>query len=141
MSGICPTLLPLPSNTQSQCQDNHGRRKFYPRSFRVSPSLCGISKPGKGDYDQLSTCLLSACIPLHQVPLLINHRYLIDGNLSDLTLIFGEKSWQIHKALACCHSKWFQKAVTSGFEVCGSSRRSKLQVTSSCRSRRAESSL
>jgi hypothetical protein len=37
--------------------------------------------------------------------------------LSDLTLNFGEKSWQIHKALACCHSKWFQKAVTIGFKV------------------------
>ncbi|KAF1828723.1 hypothetical protein BDW02DRAFT_593086 [Decorospora gaudefroyi] len=36
--------------------------------------------------------------------------YLIAGNLSDLTLTFGEKSWQIHKALACCHSTWFQKA-------------------------------
>ncbi|KAH8730762.1 hypothetical protein GQ44DRAFT_699808 [Phaeosphaeriaceae sp. PMI808] len=42
--------------------------------------------------------------------------YLIPGNLSDLTLTFGEKSWQIHKALACSHSKWFQKAVTIGFE-------------------------
>ncbi|CAO2656526.1 Nn.00g053290.m01.CDS01 [Neocucurbitaria sp. VM-36] len=42
--------------------------------------------------------------------------YLRSGNLSDLTLNFGEKSWQTHKALACCHSKWFHKAVTSGFE-------------------------
>ncbi|KAJ6279022.1 hypothetical protein J3E71DRAFT_368429 [Bipolaris maydis] len=42
--------------------------------------------------------------------------YLTSGNLSDLTLNFGEKSWQIHKALACCHSKWFRKAVTIGFE-------------------------
>ncbi|KAF2007552.1 hypothetical protein P154DRAFT_414539, partial [Amniculicola lignicola CBS 123094] len=42
--------------------------------------------------------------------------YLFAGNLSDLTLTFGEKSWQIHKALACCHSTWFQKAVTIGFE-------------------------
>lgn len=42
------------------------------------------------------------------------------GNLSDLTLKFGEKSWQIHKALACCHSKWFQKAVTIGFKVSNS---------------------
>ncbi|KAF2457211.1 hypothetical protein BDY21DRAFT_386018 [Lineolata rhizophorae] len=38
------------------------------------------------------------------------------GNLSDLTLNFGNKSWQIHKALACCHSEWFRKAVTIGFE-------------------------
>jgi len=30
-----------------------------------------------------------------------------------------EKSWQIHKTLACCHSKWFQKAVTGDFEVSG----------------------
>ncbi|KAH7563633.1 plasma membrane calciumhypothetical proteintransporting atpase 2 [Bipolaris maydis] len=42
--------------------------------------------------------------------------YLFTGNLSDLTLTFGEKSWQIHKALACCHSTWFQKAVTTGFK-------------------------
>ncbi|EDU44795.1 predicted protein [Pyrenophora tritici-repentis Pt-1C-BFP] len=38
-------------------------------------------------------------------------KYLFAGNLSDLTLTFGEKSWQIHKALACCHSTWFEKAV------------------------------
>ncbi|RMZ69840.1 BTB POZ domain-containing [Pyrenophora seminiperda CCB06] len=43
-------------------------------------------------------------------------RYLFAGNLSDLTLAFGEKTWQIHKALACCYSTWFQKAVTSGFK-------------------------
>ncbi|KAH7079102.1 hypothetical protein BKA63DRAFT_531809 [Paraphoma chrysanthemicola] len=43
-------------------------------------------------------------------------KYLLAGNLSDLTLNFGEKSWQIHKALACCHSVWFQKAVNIGFE-------------------------
>ncbi|KAH7410422.1 hypothetical protein DE146DRAFT_742876 [Phaeosphaeria sp. MPI-PUGE-AT-0046c] len=42
--------------------------------------------------------------------------YLLVGNLSDLTLIFGEKSWQIHKAIACCHSKWFRNAVKPGFE-------------------------
>ncbi|KAI2481063.1 hypothetical protein Ptr902_08089 [Pyrenophora tritici-repentis] len=36
--------------------------------------------------------------------------YLFAGNFSDLTLTFGEKSWQIHRALACCHSIWFQKA-------------------------------
>ncbi|KAJ6199969.1 hypothetical protein J3E72DRAFT_238593 [Bipolaris maydis] len=42
--------------------------------------------------------------------------YLICGNLSDLTLNFGDKSWQIHKALASCHSKWFRKAITIGFE-------------------------
>jgi hypothetical protein len=34
-------------------------------------------------------------------------------------LTFGEKSWQIHKALACCHSIWFQKAVNIGFEASG----------------------
>ncbi|CAN9091547.1 unnamed protein product [Alternaria alternata] len=43
-------------------------------------------------------------------------KYLFAGNLSDLTLTFGEKSWQIHKALACCHSTWFEKAVNSGFK-------------------------
>ncbi|KAF2177164.1 hypothetical protein K469DRAFT_604387, partial [Zopfia rhizophila CBS 207.26] len=43
--------------------------------------------------------------------------YLIASNLSDLTLTFSEKSWQIHKALTYCHSKWFQKAVTIGFEL------------------------
>ncbi|KAH7078407.1 hypothetical protein FB567DRAFT_135069 [Paraphoma chrysanthemicola] len=43
-------------------------------------------------------------------------KYLFAGNLSDLTLNFGEKSWQIHKAIACCHSVWFQKAVNIGFE-------------------------
>ncbi|KAF9730209.1 hypothetical protein PMIN04_012258 [Paraphaeosphaeria minitans] len=42
--------------------------------------------------------------------------YLQSGSLSDLTLNFGEKSWQIHKALAVCHSKWFQKALTNGLE-------------------------
>ncbi|KAF2818317.1 hypothetical protein CC86DRAFT_399334 [Ophiobolus disseminans] len=45
--------------------------------------------------------------------------YLFAGNLSDLTLNFGEKSWQIHRALACCHSIWFQKAVNIGFEASG----------------------
>jgi len=44
-------------------------------------------------------------------------RYLTSGKLSDLTLKLGEKNWQIHKAIACCHSKWFDKAVTSGYEV------------------------
>lgn len=53
---------------------------------------------------------------LFSLLLLILNSYLITGNLSDLTLTFGEKTWHIHKALACCHSKWFQKAVTSGFE-------------------------
>ncbi|KAF2845648.1 hypothetical protein T440DRAFT_493225 [Plenodomus tracheiphilus IPT5] len=42
--------------------------------------------------------------------------YLLSGNLSDLTLNFGDKTWQIHKALTVCHSKWFQKALTSGFK-------------------------
>ncbi|PVH93438.1 hypothetical protein DM02DRAFT_661971 [Periconia macrospinosa] len=42
--------------------------------------------------------------------------YLKAGNLSDLTLIFGEKKWSIHKALVCSHSKWFQKAVTIGMQ-------------------------
>ncbi|KAF2275229.1 uncharacterized protein EI97DRAFT_81740 [Westerdykella ornata] len=42
--------------------------------------------------------------------------YLTAGNLSDLTVTFGEKRWQIHKALACCHSKWFHKALTAGFK-------------------------
>lgn len=42
--------------------------------------------------------------------------YLVAGNLSDLTLVFGERKWAIHKALACCHSKWFHNAVTSGFQ-------------------------
>ncbi|KAK7178268.1 BTB/POZ domain-containing protein [Paraphaeosphaeria sporulosa] len=42
--------------------------------------------------------------------------YLQSGSLSDLTLNFGEKSWQVHKALAICHSKWFQKALTSGLK-------------------------
>jgi hypothetical protein len=43
--------------------------------------------------------------------------YLTSGVLSDLTLEFGDKPWQIHKALAVCHSKWFQKALTVGLEV------------------------
>jgi hypothetical protein len=43
--------------------------------------------------------------------------YLLSGKLSDLTLNFGNKTWQIHKALAVCHSKWFQKALTGGLEV------------------------
>jgi hypothetical protein len=43
--------------------------------------------------------------------------YLISGDLSDLTLNFGGKTWQVHKALAICHSKWFQKALTSGLKV------------------------
>ncbi|KAF2690381.1 hypothetical protein K458DRAFT_459578 [Lentithecium fluviatile CBS 122367] len=38
------------------------------------------------------------------------------GILSDLVLHFGEKSWNIHRAIACCHSKWFQKALTVGLE-------------------------
>ncbi|KAF1365200.1 hypothetical protein EJ07DRAFT_161285 [Lizonia empirigonia] len=38
--------------------------------------------------------------------------YLLSGKLSDLTLNFGGKTWQIHKALPVCHSKWFQKALT-----------------------------
>ncbi|OWY53981.1 hypothetical protein AALT_g11688 [Alternaria alternata] len=38
------------------------------------------------------------------------------GNFSDLTLIFGGKSWQIHKALVCCHSTWFDRAVNSSFK-------------------------
>ncbi|KAH6134222.1 hypothetical protein HBI68_247100 [Parastagonospora nodorum] len=42
--------------------------------------------------------------------------YLLSGKLSDLTLNFGSKTWQIHKALAVCHSKWFQKALTGGLE-------------------------
>jgi len=42
--------------------------------------------------------------------------YLADGNLSDLTLTFGEKSWQVHKAFVCSHSKWFQKAITGNFK-------------------------
>lgn len=49
--------------------------------------------------------------------LMTRYRYLASGNLADLTLNFGEKSRQIHKALACSHSKWFQKAVTGGFDV------------------------
>lgn len=43
--------------------------------------------------------------------------YLLSGQLSDLTLNFGDKTWQIHKALTVCHSKWFQKALTSGLKV------------------------
>jgi hypothetical protein len=43
--------------------------------------------------------------------------YLKSGAFSDLILKFGEKSWQIHKVLAVCHSDWFQKALTSGLEV------------------------
>ncbi|OAF98554.1 uncharacterized protein CC84DRAFT_1191749 [Paraphaeosphaeria sporulosa] len=43
--------------------------------------------------------------------------YLFAGNLSDLTLTFGETSWQVHRALACCHSIWFQKAVNIGFKA------------------------
>ena len=35
--------------------------------------------------------------------------YLLSGDLSDLTLNFGSKTWQVHKALTVCHSKWFQK--------------------------------
>jgi hypothetical protein len=31
--------------------------------------------------------------------------------------ISGSKTWQIHKPLTICHSKWFQKAFTSGLEV------------------------
>ncbi|KAF2709017.1 hypothetical protein K504DRAFT_380635 [Pleomassaria siparia CBS 279.74] len=42
--------------------------------------------------------------------------YLTPGNLTDLELNFGTKSWKIHKALACSHSKWFRKAATIGFE-------------------------
>lgn len=43
--------------------------------------------------------------------------YLLSGQLSDLTLNFGQKTWRIHKALTICHSKWFQKALTSGLKV------------------------
>jgi hypothetical protein len=43
--------------------------------------------------------------------------YLRSGSLSDLTLNFEGKTWQIHKTLAICQSRWFQKALTSGLEV------------------------
>lgn len=39
------------------------------------------------------------------------------GHLADLTIKFGEESWQTHKALACSHSKWFAKAAIGGYEV------------------------
>jgi hypothetical protein len=38
-------------------------------------------------------------------------------NLLDLTLNFGEKSWKIHKALVCSHSKWIHNAINGGFKV------------------------
>lgn len=43
--------------------------------------------------------------------------YLRSGAFSDLCLKLGEKSWQIHKVLAVCHSKWFEKNLTIGMEV------------------------
>ncbi|KAK7183848.1 uncharacterized protein CC84DRAFT_1089157 [Paraphaeosphaeria sporulosa] len=43
--------------------------------------------------------------------------YLTAGNFSDLTLQFGERTWKIHKAIACCHSKWFHNVMTIGFKV------------------------
>ncbi|KAH6618470.1 hypothetical protein C7974DRAFT_378666 [Boeremia exigua] len=42
--------------------------------------------------------------------------YLKAGNLSDLTLNFGDRSWKAHKAIACSHSQWFRRAVTGAFE-------------------------
>jgi hypothetical protein len=38
-------------------------------------------------------------------------------NLSDPTLNFGEKSWKIHKALVCSHSKLVHNAINGGFKV------------------------
>jgi hypothetical protein len=57
--------------------------------------------------------------------------YLLSGTLSDLTLSFGDKTWRIHKALTVCHSKWFQKALTSGLEVGEHNRNQGEDLTSS----------
>ncbi|OAL55999.1 hypothetical protein IQ07DRAFT_660303 [Pyrenochaeta sp. DS3sAY3a] len=43
-------------------------------------------------------------------------QYFQSGVATDLTLIFGDRTRQLHKALVCCHSKWFQKAVNGRFE-------------------------
>jgi hypothetical protein len=50
------------------------------------------------------------------VPLLTKIRYSRKGD-PDLTLKFGDESWQIHKAIACHLSRWFLKATTGGFEA------------------------
>lgn len=48
---------------------------------------------------------------------LITCRYLASGNFSDLSVAFAEKTWNIHRAIACSHSQWFRKAMTNDFEV------------------------
>ncbi|KAJ4300754.1 hypothetical protein N0V90_002842 [Kalmusia sp. IMI 367209] len=42
--------------------------------------------------------------------------YLSEGNLSDITVKFGEQIWKTHKMLLCSHSHWFRKAITGEFE-------------------------
>jgi hypothetical protein len=74
--------------------------------FQVGVSFRGFSRQGAGDEDGT----LIFCMPTPselssiKVLLLTRQEYLFVGNLSDLTLAFGEKTLQIHRALACSHS-------------------------------------
>lgn len=92
--------------------------KYVFLTWTTGRNLCTITTfPG----DQRATFNNRLSLPL------THHSYLTTGELSDLILSFGEKSWQIHKALACSHSKWFQKAFTGDFDV--SSRKLKRVTT------------
>lgn len=77
----------------------YGFRNPYSQPSRVSYHVLLVSKDGFSD---------------HGLP---NSRYLISSHLPDFTLRFGEKTWNIHKAIACSHSQWFRGAVTGGFQV------------------------
>lgn len=72
------------------------------------------------EYSHMLLPMAHMLAPSDALPYLLSvtHlRYLTAGNFSDLTLQFGERSWKIHKAIACCHSKWFHTILTIGFKV------------------------
>jgi hypothetical protein len=77
--------------------------------LRLSMLWCEIPKP---TLDTV-TVLLAMSFEKYVRDLV----YLRSGAFSDLVLKFGEKSWQTHKVLAVCHSKWFEKNLTCGMEV------------------------
>jgi hypothetical protein len=45
------------------------------------------------------------------------NRLYIDHKYADLTIVCGEQTWLVHKAIVCPRSLFFEKACSSGFKV------------------------